>query len=540
MESQDEVAACLKAFAEATGWAVRSNATKRYSSDSTTRQGEDAAQTSRPLNGLHGPKAKASEGDAGKTTRWRLVDAAPMDGIMSADDLAHFPTVTLEHAEQLLTTMEQLVARLEKAENALRRQEVELATGVSITRGPNEQQELADRFDSILSGSANSIGASAAAVYLLDETTSNLKMRACWGLPTTKLADPPRPLRGALADLESLLGNAVLLEDTLAMPEWPSPEDFASAMVVPIGSSTMPHGTLWFWSDAPRKHSTTDIEIANLAAGRLMSELEKSLLGIEVKQAKRMRKELDAAGHAQAARLPDAQPLHHDFQIDGWTFQDSSMGGGFHDWDVTPNGMIVTSVGSANGSGPQGALVATTVQSTVRTLWPTVHSPAQILRGASDVLWGCDETDWTASISLFQVNPETGYGSLSTAGGVQAFIISQRGFRPIGLPAPRLAGQPDVSYANQRFVLQPGEVMVAFSDTVVRIPSEPKGTQPRNRRSIAKVLDQNELLQSVRHRIDDSASDISAHLARLLPSLAPSASSGCDRSLVVLKNIRKP
>jgi phosphoserine phosphatase RsbU/P len=311
-------------------------------------------------------------------------------------------------------------------------------------------------------------------------------------------------------------------------------------MVVPIGSSTMPHGTLWFWSDFPRKHSATEIEIANLAAGRLMSELEKSLLGVEVKQAKRMRKELDAAGHAQAARLPDAQPLHPAYQIDGWTFQDSAMGGGFHDWDVTPQGMIVTSVGSASGSGPQGALVATTVQSTVRTLWPSVHSPAQILRGASDVLWGANETDWTASIALLQLNPETGYGSLATAGGVQAFIISQRGFRPIGLPSPRLAEQPDVTYANQRFILQPGEVLVAFSDTVVQIPSQPSSTAPRTRRSIAKVLDQNELLQSARHRIDDSASDIAAHLARMLPSLAPSLTSGCDRSLVVLKNVRKP
>ncbi len=539
MESRDEVAACLKAFTEATGWAVRSNATKHHSFGSTRVPDEAVSNESRASNSLRGPKAKAVEGDADKA-RWRLVDAAPMDGIMSADDLAHFPTVTLEHAEQLLQTMERLVARLEKSENALRRQEVELATGVSISRSPNEQQELADRFESILSGTASSIGASAAAVYLLDETTSNLKMRACWGLPTTKLAEPPRPLRGSLADLESLLGNAVLLEDTLAMPEWPTPEDYASAIVVPIGSSTMPHGTLWFWSDSPRKHSSTDIEIANLAAGRLMSELEKSLLGVEVKQAKRMRKELDAAGHAQAARLPDAQPLHTAFQIDGWTFQDSAMGGGFHDWDVTPQGMIVTSVGSAKGSGPQGALVATTVQSTVRTLWPSVHSPAQILRGASDVLWGVDETDWSASIALLQLNPETGYGSLATAGNVQAFIISQRGFRPIGLPSPRLAEQPDATYANQRFILQPGEVLVAFSDTVVRIPTQPKSTSPRTRRSIAKVLDQNELLQSARHRIDDSASDIAAHLARMLPSMAPSASSGCDRSLVVLKNVRKP
>ena len=537
VQLQDEVAACLKSFVEATGWAVRSNANKRYSNESGWI--DEASSNRAPHQSDSGSKRAVPENNQANNPRWRLVDAAPMDGIMSADDLAFFPTVTLEHAEQLLTTIEQLVSRLEKAESALRRQEAELATGVSVTRGPNEQQELADRIDSILAGSAHSVGASAAAVYLLDETTSNLKMRSCWGLPISKLAEPARPLRGSLADLEALLGNAVLLEDTHAMPEWPSPEDFASAIIVPIGSSSMPHGTLWFWSDAPRKHSTTEIEIANLAAGRVMSELEQSLLGVEVKQAKQLRKQLDAAGNAQAGRLPDSQPLHRDFQIDGWTFQDGSMGGGFHDWDISPNGMMVASVGSASGNGPQGAMVATTVRSTVRTLWPTVQSPAQILRGANDVLWGADEADWTASTALFQINPETGYGSLSTAGGVQAFVISQRGFRPIGTSASRLALQPDTIYSNQRFVLQAGEVLVAFSDTVVSNIPTLQGPHSRNRRSVAKVLDQNALLQSVRTLIDSSASDIASHLARMLPNFAPASSIGCDRSLVVIKNTRK-
>ncbi|MDZ4851369.1 MAG: SpoIIE family protein phosphatase [Pirellulaceae bacterium] len=537
----DEVAACLKSFAEATGWAVRSNATKRYSNGSGWIQEEDLANHAamRADSKAPTPKNDTHSSDATVGRRWRLVDAAPMDGIMSADDLAHFPTVTLEHAEHLLVTIEELVIRLEKAENALRRQEAELATGVSVSRNPDEQVELADRIEAILAGSAKSVHAVAAAVYLLDETTTNLKMRACWGLPTSKLAEPARPLRGSLGDLEALLGNAVLLEDTHSMPDWPSPEDFASAIVVPIGSSTMPHGTIWFWSEAPRKHSMTEIEVANLAAGRIMGELEQSLLGNEVKQAKTLRKQIDAAGNAQAARLPDSQPLHKDFQFDGWTYQDSSMGGGFHDWDITPNGMMVASVGSASGSGPQGALVATSVQSVVKTLWPNVSSPAQILRGANDVLWGACETDWTASSALFQINPETGYGSVAIAGLVQAFIVSQRGFRPIGSQAPCLAQQPDVTYTNQRFVLQPNEVMIAFSDTVVKNVSALAGPHQRNRRAIAKSLDQNELLQSVRQMIGESSSDIASHLARMLPSITESAKSGRDRSLIVIQNCRK-
>ncbi len=216
------------------GWGVRSTAAKQLRpSDSR----DEAVPSPQPLlkpgirrdaEQSRSGQSVGSQPDAAGASRWRIVDAAPMDGILSADDLAHFPTVTLENAEMLLSTIERLVDRLEKTENALRRQEAELATNVSVTRGSNEQEELADRMQSIIASSAKSIGASAAAIYLLDDSTSSLKMRSTWGLPAIKLADPARPLRGSMPDLEALLGNAVLLEDIKAMPEWPSPEDFAS------------------------------------------------------------------------------------------------------------------------------------------------------------------------------------------------------------------------------------------------------------------------------------------------------------------------
>jgi phosphoserine phosphatase RsbU/P len=549
-QSQDEIAACLQAFAQATGWGVRSTSNKQI------RQADengDAVPSKSPSfkSGfrLDEEKSKAtprrnadssnedSDGSA-SVPRWKLVDAAPMDGILSANDLQHFPTVTLENAEMLMATIERLVDRLEKTEAALRRQEAELATNVSVSRSPNEQEELADRLQSIIASSGKSIGSSAAAIYLLDDTTSSLKLRSAWGLPAYKLTEPSRELRGSLPDLEALLGNAVLLENIQAMPEWPSPEDFASAIVVPIGSQTMPHGTIWFWSDTTRKHSAVEIEIANLAAGRVMSELEHSLLGSEAKVAKQLRKQLDDAGNAQAARLPDLQPVHADFDISGWTFQDGGLGGGFHQWDLTPQEMIVAAVGSATSKGPQGALVSTCVQSSIKTLWPNQHSPSQIVRSAGDVLWGVDDADWTASSALFQLNPETGHGSVCLAGHVQAFIVSQRGFRPIGTPAPKLACQPDAVYSNQRFVLQAGEVLLAFSDTVIHEINLLEPKQRRDKRSQCKALNQNEILQGVRRLIAEPASEIAAHLARMLPSLATSSRTG-DRSLIVLKNLRK-
>lgn len=521
----DEVAACLAAFASATGWAVRSTATKhRERYDESVEGG--SPRTRAPL-----PTAAAERG-----SRWRVVDAAPMDGVLSAEDLKFFPTVTLEQAEQLLTTIESLVSRLEQAEETIRRQEAELATNVSVTRGPDEQLELADRLQMILEGAVKSLKASAAAIYLLDDTTTTLKMRSCYGMSVARLAEPPRQLRGSLGDLEALLGNAVLLEDTHNTPEWPSPEPWPSAIVVPIGSASMPHGTIWFWSDEVRKYATPEIEIANMAAGRVMSELEQTLLGVEAKQAKRFRRQLDAAGQAQAARLPSSQPLHDRFEIDGWTFQGDALGGGFHDWDMTPGLSLVAAVGSAVAAGPEGALVATSVQSSFRTLWPSGQNPTQILQQTADMLWGIDDAKWSGSAALFQLNPESGYGAMAAAGAVQAFIISERGFRPIGSAGPRLAAQPDPHYAMQRFILQKGEVLVAFSDTVVAGLPSLANTSSRMRRAMGRSLDQNGLLQSVKQMIDQPASEIAAQLARLLPSLPAIAPQPSDRSLIVLKH----
>jgi phosphoserine phosphatase RsbU/P len=546
----DDVAACLRSFAQATGWAIRSTAPRSYSNDSSaagTRFTGSSSSGSHSGSSESGNNSSNHSASSGKP-RWRVVDASPQDGILSADDLAHFPTVTLEHAEDLLSKIESLVTRLEAAEQTVRRQEAELATNVSISRQPDEQQELADRLEAILASATKSIHATACAVYLLDETTSELKLRSRFGLPISRLTDPPRPLRGSLADLEALMGNAVLLEDTFSMPAWKSPEDFPSAIVVPIGSSSMPHGTIWFWSNEARKYTTAEVEIANLTAGRVMGELEQTILGKEVQQAKRLRNQVDKAATAQAARLPDGQPLHRDFDFDGWTYQGDSLGGGFHDWDVTPSSMLVASVGSAGKTGTEGALIASSIQSAFRTLWPTKSIPAQMMQFAADMMFGIHPDDWTASAALLQLNPESGYGMLSTAGSVQAFIISQRGFRPIGAVAPALASQPDASYKNHRFMLQPQEVLVAFSDTVVRgIPTfqEPRNGRPldrsqtaRNRRAVVKSLDQNELLQGIRERIGDSASLIAGNLARMLPAFVEAANA-TDRSLIVIKNKRR-
>ena len=54
---------------------------------------------------------------------------------------------------------------------------------------------------------AEAVGCQSAALYLLDDDTSELKMRSCWGLPCDRLAAPARPLRGAVGGPRSPVGS---------------------------------------------------------------------------------------------------------------------------------------------------------------------------------------------------------------------------------------------------------------------------------------------------------------------------------------------
>ncbi len=519
---RDEIQDVLRSFTEATSWAVSER----------TKQPESKSGIARH----HLPN------QSGVNKRWRLLETMVQDGALEAEDSTESPFVPMDQAQNLLASIERLVARLDLAEETVRNQEAELATAVGLTSHSDRGRETADRLESILDSVARSVGAVAGALYLLDEETSSLKMRSCIGLPKTRLSAPPRELRGSLADLEALLGNAVLLSDIEMMPDWPSPEDFASALVVPIGSTTMPHGTMWFWCETPRSFSGTEIEVANLAAGRVMSEIEQSILGHEIHQSRAMQKQIDTASILQASMLPDSQVLHKDFDVNGWTFQNGSIGGGFHHWDINRQDMMTISLGNANQPGPEGAIVATSIQSIVRTLWQSNSNPVSMMRSINDTLWGMQDADWTASMGLIQINPITGYGSICSAGAIQSFVISHRGFRPIGSLGPHVAAQPDTLFNSNRFCLQPGEILLSLTSNILENTNgqplaihKKKGNKPIS----YSTLDQNSMLQIVRDMSDEKASDIAGYLARTLPTFQRDSHDGPDRSLVIVKNVRK-
>ncbi|MBR5242949.1 MAG: GAF domain-containing protein [Thermoguttaceae bacterium] len=155
--------------------------------------------------------------------------------------------------------------------------EAELAVDATTNVELNDDgARLASRLRDVLKTGAKALGGfDAAALYLLDDETTRLKIRALWGLPTDRFLDPPRPLRGARADVEALLGSAVVLNEAYLAEAWKAPEDFDCSLCVPVASETTILGTLWYFSNQKREIETRELETLELIAGRIVAELEK-------------------------------------------------------------------------------------------------------------------------------------------------------------------------------------------------------------------------------------------------------------------------
>src|SRR5262249_31317690 len=154
-----------------------------------------------------------------------------------------------------------------------------------------------------------------------------------------------RPLRGSLADLEALLGHAVVLTDKALHAHWRVPEQaFAACVCVPVASANMPLGTLWLFAREPREFSDSQTNIIEVVAGRLAADLERQLLADEARRARTGPRELakltavsdvaeiptEDATARSLRHVPTTAPL-----VEGWQvaakMHDAPTGGLFYD-----------------------------------------------------------------------------------------------------------------------------------------------------------------------------------------------------------------
>lgn len=438
-----------------------------------------------------------------------------------ADD-ERFARLPRAEAEHLATAIAIVLGELQHTRSELARREAELATAVPVAITGDDGEHISLRLQASLSAAAQAVGAQAACLYLLDDGTSELKLRACHGLPQSRLLAPPRALRGAIADLEALLGHAVVIEDTSLLPHWRCPEDFPAAVCIPVSSANTPLGTLWVFSETSRDFSPTETNLLEVIAGRIAAELEREVLTVVGEQSKSLDKQLDEAARWQSEHLPTIAPLVDDWDVAGATQASGQLASEFFDWSVTSDGQLAIAMGDAHGRAVAAGLSSAALQATVKSHAMYRHDARQMLERVNETLWTASPGGQYASLFYGLIDPEQSELDFASAGRLNALLLGRDGHQMLARGTPPLGSDPELVLPAKKQLLLPGTTLLVLSDGVLSSVDD----QGRVWNEEALV----ELLGRIQHL---SASEL---IARLQTALGPARK--MDRTLLVCKRLR--
>ncbi|MCL2348854.1 MAG: GAF domain-containing protein [Planctomycetaceae bacterium] len=304
-----------------------------------------------------------------------------------ARNLTSMSLIPERDVEYLARSLADLLSEAHSWQTALRQREAELAANVQLTFHNQKHFGLAKQLESLLQHGAKAVHCDAASLYLLDHETSLLKLRSIWGLPEERLTDPPRELCTALADLEAMLGHAVVLNDGFLNERWNTPEIFTSAVCIPVASSTTIHGTLWFYSNAYCDFDQSALEHLEIIAGRIALELERKMLLREGHDGMILKRQLIDSEHFLQNQLPSPVIKPNDWQLAGTTLYSKPLAATFYDWQsLTPNQTLLTLVSTAeNVPSIESQMRMVMLQAEIRNIGRRQPSIKQTVREMEDL-----------------------------------------------------------------------------------------------------------------------------------------------------------
>ena len=435
--------------------------------------------------------------------------------------LAAGPSIDRDVARTLARSIADLLGELLQTRNVLQQREAELAAGVPIVPHREDEKHLATRLEAVLRAGVDVVGADAAALYLLDEATSELKLRSSWGLPFDRLTAPARPLQGALADLEALLGHAVVLNDNETMGIWNVPEDFPTAVCVPISTPTTLLGTLWIFCNQQRDFSDQETNMLEVVAGRLAADLEREMLLRAGLDGAMLQKQLAAAERLQRNELPTIAPLLDGWDVAGWTAEAQGVGGAFHDWFGLPNGLLAVAVGRAAEQGIAGALTANVVKTAVRAHARYHRQSQRIVEQVNLTLWTGSAGDQRSALFCGLVETATGRVCCTSAGRPTILRLHGDGWQSLTQSSPSLGEGAETDFDQFGHELQPGEALLILADQA------------------GSCLSEAELAEAMQGKLHLSAEELVA-AARAALDAKSGVTGGHDQTILVVKRTTVP
>ncbi|MGE5243179.1 MAG: PP2C family protein-serine/threonine phosphatase [Betaproteobacteria bacterium] len=190
------------------------------------------------------------------------------------------------------------------------------------------------------------------------------------------------------------------------------------------------------------------------------------ILMLELKDKVLARTELEAGRAVQLALMPDRAPAVAGWDIWLFTRSANDVGGDLVDYLQIDPRRVALALGDVAGKGLPAALLMAKLQATLRALAAQCGSLGELAATVNRILNRDGLSNRFATLVYLELAPGSGVVRLVNAGHMPPLLVKPGDIAELPRGSIALGIVPDADFLEQRVELQPGEVLVVYSDGV--------------------------------------------------------------------------
>lgn len=243
--------------------------------------------------------------------------------------------------------------------------------------------------------------------------------------------------------------------------------DVRSEIAVPLIVKDAVIAVLDLESEQLNHFTAEHTQLLRLLAPQLAISVENATLYERISARERtMENDLEAAKELQSFLLPRIPPRARGLEIDARLQAARTVSGDLYDLVDLDDGGLLFAVGDVSGKGAAAALYGAMVSGLLRTIAPAIGRPGAILKALNDALAARRVHARYVTMTLAQWRPEERILRLANSGGIPPLVL--KGDRLVnatveGVPLGLL---PALNYDELEIPLDPGDVVLLFSDGI--------------------------------------------------------------------------
>lgn len=371
-------------------------------------------------------------------------------------------------AREVAELFGEVINRLAQAEARVECRTRELSTLVELGKCLPNVGDISRSLEQLLSAAVAVSGFWSAAFFLRGAAGEGLKLRATHHLAPEHVPHPERELTPQCPDWEALRSGFVSLErDDLRGMGW-LPAGTSLAVCVPVVTEVGPVGTLWCYERRTRVLGPLDREAMHSVATQIGAALERSVLRRESLNERRLRRELGLAQEAKPSGAMHTLPESFGLEVAQRSQAYRELGGDLCELFSIDAQHAAIVIGDAVGHSIPAAVLMTMARGAIRTVFEArgeeIARTDKLLERVNKVLHDISSAEqfMTMVCGVFDIGQ--GVFSFSNAGHPAPYLVRGNLVVPLQAHGLILGVMPQVTYTRSTVPIQPGDVLVFYTD----------------------------------------------------------------------------